>query len=104
MGATKKKRKKIREEGSRHSDILERTPRAERHFNLANLAGNCLSPFVFSSAKKEEVAEEEGGAVERSLNLCVSQPQSGAVNLLSPSKLLNLNSPIPRPLQLTEHK
>ena len=53
---TKKKRKRVKEEGSRHSDILDRTPRAERPFSLANLAGHCLSPFVFSSAKKEEAA------------------------------------------------
>lgn len=55
----KKKRKKNKEDSSRPTDILEQTPRS-KHFSFANLAvGHCLSPFVFSSAKKEEPVEEE---------------------------------------------
>ena len=42
--------------------------------------------------------------MERAFNPCILQQGGSSVNLLSPSKLLNLSSPLPRSLHFTEHK
>jgi hypothetical protein len=47
---TKKKRKKVKEETMK-SDMLDKTPKAVRHFSFANLH-TCMSPLIFSSVKK----------------------------------------------------
>lgn len=80
------------------TDILERTPKMEKTFTFINL--HCISPLVFSSHKKDD-------REERLFNPCILHPNdhhptdhahtSNDHNhlMVSPSKLLNLNSPMP---------
>lgn len=72
MEKTKKKRKKIREDILK-TDILEKTPKAEKNFSFANIQ-SCFSPGgIFSSVQKEDKEE-------KLFNPCVLQgPEHGHV-------------------------
>lgn len=62
----------------------------DKSMSFLNLSQNCISPMGFSSFKSEE-------REERPFNPCVIQHLGESLNalLLSPSKMLNLNSPLP---------
>jgi hypothetical protein len=81
---TKRKKKKIRESSSM-TDYLEKTPRAGRNATFPSMNPHCISPLVFSAFKKDED--------------CIPLFNPHILHLdhwmVSPSKLLNLNSPIP---------
>lgn len=84
---TKKKRKKLKESDIMKTDILERTPKMEKTFTFINLHPHCISPLVFSSHKKED-------REEKMFNPCILHLNDHP--MVSPSKLLNLNSPMPQ--------
>lgn len=92
---TKKKRKKIKESDIMKTDILERTPKMEKTFTFINLHPHCISPLVFSSHKKED-------REEKLFNPCILHHNDHP--LVSPSKLLNLNSPMPMPQSYFESR
>lgn len=71
------------------TDILERTPKMEKSLSFVNLNHNCISPIGFSSFKSEEREERQ------LFNPCIIQHLGDSLNVLSPSKMLNLNSPLP---------
>jgi hypothetical protein len=77
------------------TDILERTPKMEKTFTFINLHPHCISPLVFSSHKKEDRGEE------KLFNPCILHHND---LLVSPSKLLNLNSPMPLPQSYFESR
>lgn len=77
------------------TDILERTPKMEKTFTFINLHPHCISPLVFSSHKKED-------REEKLFNPCILHHNDHL--LVSPSKLLNLNSPMPLPQNYFESR
>jgi hypothetical protein len=58
----------------------------EKTFTFMNLHPHCISPLVFSSHKKED-------REEKLFNPCILHLND--LPMVSPSKLLNLNSPMP---------
>ena len=88
---TKKKKKKVKEDIFK-TNILEGTPKVERNFSFANLH-SCFSPLIFSSIKKED-------REDKPFQPCVLVHNSEAV--VSPSKMLSLNSPFPHEQEMNE--
>lgn len=84
---TKKKRKRNKESDNMKTDILERTPKMEKTLTFINLHPHCISPLVFSSLKKED-------REEKLFNPCILHINNDNP-MVSPSKMLSLNSPMP---------
>lgn len=68
--------------------MLDKTPKVVRNFSFANLH-TCMSPLIFSSAQKED-------REEKVFQPCILfQSSEPSISVLSPSKMLSLNSPTP---------
>ena len=87
---TKKKKKKHRDNEHNRNEFLERTPKMEKSFSYMNLHPSLISPIGLGMFGLREDNKDD-----RLFNPCVLQPPAGETPMVSPSKMLCLESPAP---------
>jgi hypothetical protein len=90
---TKKKKKKNKNNEHSRNEFLEKTPKLDKSFNYINLQPGLISPMGLGMFGKDDNREE------KLFNPCVLQAPMEA-SMLSPSKMLSLESPAPRSFSL----